>query len=158
MSLLGNFFVEIINTPYKEVMKILYGQDKGVKYSFFSSLYNKKVSKKSNSVKDYKEFRLIVNTIFDVVSDGLVNSKGGVMVGDFGYLFVKKSPEEKFKSRLLIEPYNEHTPCFVPTVKYKFYTMNGWFSKDVQNAINYKVKEENFKYKNNTSNLKPLLK
>lgn len=118
--------------------------------------------------KDRNELKKIARTIFEVISEHLLNKSTGVFIKNFGYFFIWKIPRKlpyniQVKGGKVEECYNYKTgnymysPVYLPAHKHKGWSMDNTFNNTFKDKLKDKLLS-GFKYKTYLYSLSGLLK
>lgn len=110
--------------------------------------YRAKRKRAVNSINEYNLYKKTISGLFNVVSDMMVQSEGGVYIEGFGYLCNIAYPnlwkDGKGKSLFQrIKKYQYYFPYFIPDVELKDWTMSDAF----ENKLERKLNAQDIKYK-----------
>lgn len=113
-------------------------------YDFYRAKRKRAVS----SINEYNLYKKTISGLFNVVSDMVVQSEGGVYIEGFGYLCNIAYPnlwkDGKGKSLFQrIKKYQYYFPYFIPDVELKDWTMSDAF----ENKLERKLNAQDIKYK-----------
>lgn len=113
-------------------------------YDFYRAKRKRAVS----SINEYNLYKKTISGLFNVVSDMMVQSEGGVYIEGFGYLCNIAYPnlwkDGKGKSLFQrIKKYQYYFPYFIPDVELKNWTMSDAF----ENKLERKLNAQDIKYK-----------
>lgn len=113
-------------------------------YDFYRAKRKRAVS----SINEYNLYKKTISGLFNVVSDMMVQSEGGVYIEGFGYLCNIAYPnlwkDGKGKSLFQrIKKYQYYFPYFIPDVELKDWTMSDAF----ENKLERKLNAQDIKYK-----------
>lgn len=110
--------------------------------------YKTKRKRVAEGINEYNLYKKAVSGLFNVVSDMMVESEGGVYLEGFGYLCNIAYPnmwkDGKGKSLFQkIKKYQYYFPHFVPDVELKDWTMSDAFEDKLERKLN----AQDIKYK-----------
>lgn len=103
--------------------------------------YRKKRKKSVEGINEYNLYKKAISGLFNVVSDMMVGSEGGVYIEGIGYLcnvaYPNKWKDGKGKSLFQkIKKYQYYFPYFIPDVELKGWTMSDSFELKLERKLN----------------------
>lgn len=130
-------------------------------YTIFTK-YSKSRSDRHLRIVGRNKWEKFINTVFDVVLEGIVETEAGVVLDEIGYFFIWEAPAKRpiknFVQDEAVDYYNLHTggrfftPVYMPSRKvsntFNLWTMDNSFSKFVKLGMSRNLTQGNKRYKN----------
>jgi len=112
--------------------------------------YRKYRLPKKIKCRDRRELKTIVKTIFEVIAEHLVEKSHGVILRNFGYLFIWKIPRKtsynimtnggKVKEKFNYKTDNHiYSPVLIPSLPFKGWSMDNTFNKTLKLKLKDKL-------------------